>query len=200
MKTYCKFLILLVFAFSSCKKTSLDTHDYIQWVEDTDNGLNQTKTIGNHQFTVQYKPIDYHLIQIYNPDQMLQFSPQQIDSLHDIYKNQLIFNFRIDRCDGLSVIMTSDNPSNFSNHFIFNAEKDFYLLNSKDTIHPAGYHFERTYEVVPYINLGLVFSVSDDFNNSEGFSFVYDDSVLNTGKIKFKYSNKQIQSIPKLKL
>ena len=77
-------------------------------------------------------------------------------------------------------------------------QEDIYLLNHGDTLRPALYHFERSYDLASQISC-LV-----SFNHNQALApsliLVWEDSILGIGPLRFPFSSEDIQHIPALKL
>jgi hypothetical protein len=76
--------------------------------------------------------------------------------------------------------------------------EDLLLVVGGDTLLPCLYHFEHTYNLTPYNT--IVFGYECEPESSDDVILIYDDQVLGSGPVKFKFDGKDIQAVPTLKL
>src|SRR5882757_3682846 len=67
LKISCLFPALVLAGARGCSGSghisALPAGEYVQWVESEQSGLHVKKTIGDYTFEVQYKPLDYAVLQ-----------------------------------------------------------------------------------------------------------------------------------------
>jgi len=109
------------------------------------------------------------------------------------------FNFRITPTKNQqSILLTaaSDEQSYYQlvDYLSFQLKNDLYLDN-QDTLRCKLFQFARSFDIAPYVDFALGF---EKRKNSDRL-FVYEDKILNTGVIKMKINQKNINTSPKLK-
>ena len=55
MKNILSLMILILL----CSCSGVSPAEYVKWVEDEENGLRKTKTVGEYEFNIQYCPSSY---------------------------------------------------------------------------------------------------------------------------------------------
>ena len=175
MKNVFLILILGLVTFS-CKKVS--PLDYIEWIENQDNGLRKEKTIGDYRFEIQYCPKNYLQIKRGNYDST---------SSTEIIKNNsgLCFIFRIER------LSDKDNHSLFQ---LIN-EANFSLISESDTIRSSMVLYENNFKISSIESYSVYFDVYQIKND---IRFVYQDEVLTTGPVIFSFKIQDIKRIPEI--
>jgi hypothetical protein len=70
-------------------------------------------------------------------------------------------------------------------YYTDNCQKDFILIEDGDTLRSPFVNFERTFDVAPIINMTVVFE-RKKAENFKHLTFIYEDKIFNSGKIKFQ--------------
>ena len=198
-------LLFLVIAFNGCKHISLESHEYIRWIENPQNGLVKTKQINDILFIAQLKPIDYYILQ------NNQFQP--IDS--DLYINILqdvsgliYFQYRIHLLNSNINPILSDKlniPYNKAlSYLAFQANQDFSLQIGRQIYPCLLHHFEQSHQLSPNVDITLGFELPPSSNYTDVFkndlTLIYDDKLFGVGKIKISFNKEVLTNIPSLKL
>lgn len=197
-------IILVILALTSCAKKALDPSGYMQWVEDEKNGLRVNKQVGDLIFILQYKPVDYVVLQeVKDPD----ISREVYEKTSDNFKGMQYFTFRIKTSQGnMSPLKynLSAQEEYFGRveYFSFRMQQDIKLIDGKDTLNCALHHFERDYELTPANTfvLGFELPAGQEKNETRDKIFIYNDRVLGAGTIKIGINKRDINNIPTLKI
>ena len=199
MKIIVNIVILLsVLVLASCKKNSLNSSEYISFVEDESNNLLKKKAIEGLHFQMQYCPAEYLLL---NEQKTTPVSGQMVDQKKRDNINMLFFKLRINSEGNGDVlnynIQSQDDYYARTQYLSYGFEEDIALVNGADTLFPAVFHFERTYGVAPFADFMIAFDT--ELKAQQDFQILIDDKVFNTGLLKFTYSYPDLQNIPQLK-
>ncbi len=197
-------LILIVFSLSlSCKRNSLSASDYVQYVKDPRNGLIVDHVAKNFKFSLQYEPLDYlTLKEIRNT----KFSPEIFESTRKQFGNSIYFDFIITTLNQQDDLLKEKDSIQFNkrlNYFSFDFNQKVELIDGIDTLHCLLHHFERNYGISPENHIALAF---ENFKHQPGKStnnellFIYNDEVLQTGKITISINKKSLFEIPGLNI
>lgn len=191
--------IITVLLTVACKKKQfLDVQGYISWVENPENNLFVEKKIGDFEFKVLYKPLDYIVSQEFKRNN---FSKDSINKRKQELKDYQYYTLRIrsfkDNEFFRTGILTENEYYNRLEYFISEAQKDIKIIEGNDTIPCAMYHFERNYGISPYSSIVLSFEEKDSLNRNDKV-FFYDDQVLGVGKIVIKLKSSDISDLPHL--
>lgn len=84
-------------------------------------------------------------------------------------------------------------------YILSNIEKDFYLIQNKDTIYPALFHWERSYNIVPFITFSLAFEKRKVIRGKD-FIFIFEDNLFKQGKIQYYYPYEFLSKFPAIKI
>ncbi|MCH8903121.1 MAG: hypothetical protein IIA45_04320 [Bacteroidetes bacterium] len=200
------FLIAFVcFLVSNCSKTALPPHEFAQWVEHENNGLKVYKNIGDYEFTLQYKPVEYiALNQLKHKKLTSKVLDDKINELNELQ----YFTFQIALKDKNTSIIDAarGDPEMFEqlvNYFSFGMQNDIQLLEGDKLKDCVLFHFERSYGLTPYNRFVLAFA--NDLNNDNKSSekdkiFLFNDHVLGVGPMKMKIQTHDLDKIPNIKV
>ena len=194
-----------IIAFFSCSNHELKPANYVQWVEDPKNGLNTEKKIGDLVFSIQYKPTDYIVLQ--QSQKPIIDSSDYYRIKHDI-EGLLYFNFSISNTDNSKSplyykINSAEEFQYRISYFSFEISNDIHLVYNNDTFPCLLHHFERTYDLMPKVNIVLGFEKPENFIENEieqDLQFVYSDKIFGVGRTQLIIDKKHIKEIPKLKI
>ncbi len=189
--------IALLVLLGACSAGSLEPTAYRSWVENAANGLKKVQTIGDYEFSLQYKPVDYvALVESRNPN----ITKQQVQQKQEELKDFQYYNLRIKTNVGTELLASNitqeDEYYGRLNYFVTYAQDDIQLYQGKDTIACGLYLFERNYGLAPYNNIVIGFKSNDTQTEK---TIVFNDRVLGTGPVKFKIRKEDLANIPQLK-
>jgi len=201
LKRFKKIMYLFpFFALLSCGKGTevfYDGESYAAYAKDTSNAIRQSITVGENQYSVQYKTPEYILLE----EQHI----SQDDTLFNTYKKELeenfFFTFRIENLAGIDPLKYMMNDASDYDarlrYFSFQAQHDFFLLAGNDTLKCVNMIFEGSYGISPTNTFLLAFE-KVDFAKHKAFRFVFFDRVFGNGAMQFNYTKETIQNIPQL--
>lgn len=180
-------------------KTKLPLEQFVKWVGKEDNDLSKTKEISEMAYHLSYMPKE---CMAYMELKNKTYSEDELQKILSYYNEMTYFNFRIEFKKGQGELLKYNlkSPQQYTeriNYVSFEMQKDFYLVQGKDTLLPGLYHFERTFDVAPFTTVMLAFD-NKKFNPSDEFTIVYNDKLFNKGFIKYNYKPKQLIDLPNL--
>ncbi|MBI3518036.1 MAG: hypothetical protein HY062_01595 [Bacteroidetes bacterium] len=182
------------------KEETLTPADYMSWINDPTHNLKRSKKISEFDFTLFSKPVDY-LISLDQKTETI--DRNKYSELKKEFGNLLYFDFKIEVHDIPTELLKYKVSGEAEyqrrvTYFAYEMQKDFFLVDHFDTIPCVMFHYERTYDIVPYVKVLLGFNPLK--NNTENtFEFIYQDRVFNNGPIKFTIRKTDLENIPKLK-
>lgn len=187
-------VILLI---CGCQKGEPRSNDYVEYVERESNGLRHTQQIGDMRFQVQYCPTEYLLIKEYKTGDL---SEKVVEERRKDNEGLLFFKLRIS-ADGSNDVLNYHLNSGEEyyarvQYLSYGFEENIALVNERDTIFPALFHFERTYGVAPFADFMMAFNTT--LKTDGEFQMIIDDKVFDTGILQFTYQSRNLQNIPKL--
>lgn len=192
-------LFLSVMMSTGCLNSHpVSTDEYMSYIEDPANGVTVASRLENFEFGLLYKPLDYII--------GLEFRNGVIslDSMSS-RKKQLegfqYYTLRIRSNQDSEFIRTGLSSENEYyqrlEYMVSNAQDDIVLVEGRDTIPCAIYHFERNYGLSPNTNIVLAFAEGDQ-NSRKDKVLIYDDKILGLGRIELRILNKNIRRIPQM--
>jgi hypothetical protein len=186
------FLVLLTALSSSCKKSFDTKEDFLEYIEDEDNGYSETKFINGIKINLTYKPTQLMVLQ-----ENSKGSDKINDSLKTKYENSIYFilSYSKDNKEILSTINDSrERFNNVQNELTFKMHENVSLTTeSRDTIPLVDYNFPRTYGMSRSTNLLFVFKRDKLIDSGSNVFFNLKDIGMNIGDLKFKFKTKIIK-------
>jgi len=173
-------IIMLIFLFACGQKApELRVKSY---VDDPDNKITQTITIGEVAVVAKYLPAPYRSLMGNQPDSLKE---------EDVF---YYFNVKFNK-------ITGDKPAKEKVLYLnFDMQNDFVLLvNDKDSIAPAICQkiengIAGSYEYM------VVFEKRNGEELSKDMTLFYHDKIFSIGTVAFVFKEKDIEKIPKLKV
>lgn len=191
---------------NNTKINILSKEEYIKWIIDDENGLNQSKEINEFTFKVQYRPHEFEaLLNMSDEDNLTQSSFKE--KLQSIKETQFFTLTISSNNTSIELLQYNiqDNEEYYARveYYSFNIHKDIILIDGEDTLECKLSHFERSYSTAPEIKIHLVFpefskSINEDACREKVISI--NDRVFSCGIINIKIDKESICSIPSLKL
>lgn len=186
------FLSLLI---TRCKETKLRTEQYINWIEDADNGLRVTKSIGEVTLSLQYKPMEYILAKEQMQESMNgEEKEKRINELGNMQYYNLTYSLAGNSGDILKYNL--GDASEYQEriyYFSFHMQEDIFMIEGNDTLPCELFHFERYYGLSPKLSFSLGFK---NTGNKTDKQVIIDDNIYGSGPVKFIIALKDIQNIP----
>jgi hypothetical protein len=148
-------------------------------------------TIDDITFVATDVPLKYYLLKNLGTK-----NQTQLDSVYEANKKEKIIEFcfeHVNQDDLLKSKYTTLNYQNSVKYMSFDIEKDFYIVDAKDTIKCSGVLFERNFKVAPYTKIMLYFSGINPAN--EDIQLIYNDKLFQKGTMKFKFQEKPIDIV-----
>jgi len=206
LKNILIYLILLTLTLFSCTPDELEPMEYVRWVENENNGLKVSRQIGEFIFTVQYKPLEYKILQkLKDPGITYDRLEEEKKEIEDMQYFTFTVKVKDSNISPLKYNLENDNDYyGRLEYFSFHIQNDFRLIDGKDTLNCLLHHFERTYELTPENTFVLAFRAPQNKSPDEIFfedkTFIYEDKILNTGKVNLIIKAENLNQIPNIKI
>lgn len=196
IKYFILFMILV-----GCGNRDLIPSDYVAWVNDSNNGLLKKKSIHPLEVELLYKPIPYIIANEQRSNTIDEGIYQK--RMKDLKELQY-YTLKLGILGGefnVSNYEVSDNATQQErlNYLSFAMQKDIKLVEGKDTLNCALYHFERSYDITPYRTFVLAFE-QKEINKGKDKTLILDLAYFKTGPIKLNFKGADLVRIPNLKL
>lgn len=178
-------------------KETISVEEFGDWSTKSEHKLTKSKDISDIRFSLSYLPAEIlaHL-ELRNES----YDLSKFQRILRNYSEMTYFNFRIEVIEGNGELLKYQlrSPAEYEariRYLSFEMEKDVYLIQGKDTIHPGLLHFERIFEVAPFSNIMFAFD-NKEFKKDLEFTVVYNDRLFEKGFVKYYYKNNQLINIP----
>jgi hypothetical protein len=113
-----------------------------------------------------------------------------------------MFILKMEPSDGLTPVLTigakeKQEPFERINYYLSEAQNYFNLLEGGDTLKCINYVYERYYNLSPFQIMVIGFDQKKQIGLSD-LTFVMEDKIFNTGKIKYNFNVNTLNNIPGL--
>lgn len=177
----------------------LTTQEMINWVQNKNNGLIQTKEIGDIGFTVKYKPTDYLIAR----DILNGYDSDNYDTLKKKYDGLEFVDIKIYPTDPLIGDLMKYNASSIQDYqskvyyYSFTFQDDIKLIRNGQENPCVLFNFARDHGLSPELNFVLAFERT---NLNGDTKIQVNDKVFGNGLINFIIKSKDIKNLPSLKI
>lgn len=194
-------IIVLLLVLTNCSKSipkALPTTDYVIWVKNPDSKLNITKNIGEYTYQLQYKPSPYIALLDQQRNQLIdtvQFN-ERISELQGTYQ----FNLSLSHQSYGNILNQGLGTEYFERleYLTLKLKEDLELRLDDQKITCDFYHFERNYNLAPFVTVVFGFDLSSIDINFKKMQVIYNDQLLGAGPIVFSFSQATLTHIPEL--
>ena len=183
------FTLFTVITLISCNQNlPQNEDDLIAYINDTDNGYRQSKTVNSVAVDVTYRPTQLMVCQ--EMSLLKNDSGQVKDSLTNKYKDYYYFllTYTKDGNEILSTVpKTREEFNTIQNNLTFNMNKLVCLTNRKDTLQFLDFNSPRTYGMSKSTNVLLIFKRDKSKSKGNTFKVNVQDIGIGTGDLSFTY-------------
>lgn len=183
------------------EKLSLKPEEYINWVEDSENGFLLEKDINEFSYVALLKPMDYSAL--VEMAVLEKINPDKFKEVRKTYEGMDYFTFKISCSETKDELLRykSSSSSEYFNrleYFSFKAQNDFSLLSGTDTLACQLFHFERSFGMAPVLTFVIGFPKQESNRGSK--TLIYEDRIFKNGTIKLLFPEETLNSEPELVL
>lgn len=163
--------------------------EYLNWIQEAENGFKKTKTIGEFKFTATYIPhIAKAIRELGEKSNDLQLRSQVAEEYSDLENYELeitipMYNDELIRYN----VNGEEEYSKRVNHYSFSANQQCSLVLNGDTLPCPVHVWERTFQAVNQIKLQLAFPASNIKSPDCKRELIFDDIIFNNGPIHFLF-------------
>ncbi len=193
-------VLLPLLFFVSCRslhtarEKKLQPVSYVQWIEDTNNGLRIDKEDKPYRYELQYQPPAYlALRQLGNQRITSEVLKEEIANRGDY----LYFSLKMQTERDGSVLTGIDMPDK-SSYLLSGIQKDMFLLSGSDSLACIMSHVEPANSLIPYDQCLLAFEKPKD--DKEDLVFLFRTDVYRKGWLTIPVKRENINKIPQLKI
>lgn len=196
--------IICSISLTNCASKSLDKNEYLKYIEDEKNGATVAKVLDDINYSLTYCPEDYIIAKEFKVDKINQknFNQKKKDLAgHDYFKMRI--NYKNSNKEVILYNTTNEQDVKERYEYLsYGFEENIFVLrnNKQDTIPPALYHFERTYGIVPYLDLFFTFKKDSLNSKDEKIHVLVNDNLFSNTVLTFEFEKKQLAHLKQLKL
>ena len=207
LKTYSLLVLIGFFLQCSGRKEIHDPKEYIQWINNPENGLTIVKKINNLKITVKYLPPEYLAYQ--ELKEKKQLSQQVKDSLVNHYARNKTFLLTVGPEDGNNKagadimfrgIQKYEEYRLRSVTMNFEMAEFVSLVTSKGSLAPVLSTMENVYGLKPDRSIYFVFAQQQpghNLNEEEVLDFTFNDELFGTGINHFGFTREKLEKTPR---
>jgi hypothetical protein len=198
MKGRIRYCVVALLLACSCH-SELAPQQYVQYVQDINNGLRKAVKVAEWEYLIQYRPAD--LIILTENKGALKNNMQ--NKRKEQLKGMAWFNISFRLVDGKVSPLRYDLSSRGEydirlNYFLNEAAKSIKLIcGTKDTLVPVSYLFENNFNLTPQETMVVGFQLPAGREGGD-LQLSYEDKVFKTGTIKTIFKKEDLENIPKL--
>ncbi|MGN6569630.1 MAG: hypothetical protein ACTHJ0_16845 [Flavipsychrobacter sp.] len=190
---------VVLLSFISCGKQTLNTADYVRYIQDDKNHLKKAVKVQDMEFDIQYKPYDY-IVLLESHNNAAYDKTKRLKQLAGTAWFNISFHKTSTEMSALKDgAMSLDDYDQRLNYFLNYAAKDITLVYGGDTLKPISYLFENNYNVGPVETMVVGFIFPDkDPRPLKDMQISYYDRLFHNGIIKASFSAETLKDIPNL--
>jgi len=185
-------ILLFTVLLTGCKQ-GLTPQQFVDYVNNPQNGFITEKKYKNHVFTLQYIPSEYITLQF-----VFSGLEQDFDKLKVQSDSALHFKLTICNNDSLPQDLNSkeyqDKITFLNSRFVENC---FLLTTENDTIHPVIHHFEKGFNIKPCVNVVFAF---DNYQKVIPHKLLINAPLYTSSPLEFDIKKIYKLSIPNIKI
>lgn len=199
MKANSIYIVFIFIASLGCGKQHLTAEEYVQWVNNQENGIHTVKQIGNIKIDVLYTPLEYIIIK--------EARGKKIDSvLYKERKSELagmdfftlrLSDIKLDLVDDPSFSQQEINERLY--YFSYAFQNDIALETNGKLLPCQIFHFERSYDLTP-VKTFMVGFEREPSSSMLDRTLVLEAKKLGIGKVKIFLESKKLEQIPLLQI
>lgn len=191
-----------IFAFlmlaTACGPSMLSPSEYLKWAKSEDNELTVTKEEGGFNYSLQYRPLDLILLQELGPNA----TQEEWDKLATEFEGMEYYTLKIEvpglQQEVLKVGADSETDYQKRIHYCNSGfQDDIIRITDSDTSKCKLYHFDRMYQVAPYITFSLGFEKMEDRGDR---TIRIHDRLFSGLILNFHFDSQTFSNQPKLQL
>jgi len=196
MKTTSLISLLLLICFFFCMyKKEVNDSEYIQWIEDENNGMLKSKQMGDFLLEAKYRPINYEKALLTSRGTPVTEEMTEDDFYYFTLKVSLE-NGSGDLTEWNAKDMTEVQRNIYYLSFLM--QNDISLVDGNDTLKCVHYVYERSFDLGNF----KIFNIGFDPVNwsTETKSLIINSKYFGTVPVKFKFKKSDFENLPNLKI
>lgn len=195
-------LVCIGLSLGACQKHTVKPSEYVALVRNEESGLSKKRQIGEYSYEVTYCPTAF---MVANELRRNDITQAEYDTLSKKYEDSHYVILKIG-------LIGADAKTNIENYGVssnqqleqrlyylsFAMQNDLHLVNGADTLSPALFHYERSYDLAPHRTFMVIFPKRKQNTNNSDMTFILASSQLGTGIVKFTFEHEKLNALPNL--
>ncbi|MEM9022090.1 MAG: hypothetical protein AAGB22_00010 [Bacteroidota bacterium] len=190
--------LCLTLVLQACQQAPLPPNDYVNWVQEAENGLRVGKDLNGYRFELQYRPAELIALQEQGPATDLPTFTERVEALEGMQ----YFTLHITpETGGLLDQDIQSEQEYYTRLDYFNSfmQQDLWLIDGRDTLACKLHHYENTNGLRPDHQFVLAFEQGNS-PTTEAKTLLFDDRVLGNGPVRLTIAKNDLLAIPDLTL
>lgn len=185
-------MVLISLGLFAFNNSSLDRIHYLQKANSDNSPLVQSHHFDDVLMEVSYRPAAYMAT-----SQLVKSNVERIDfeEVKKDFASTSNYNLKIENLNGGAIMKGIANDAmqyqDLVQYLSFGIQNDLYMGNENDTIPCAFVHFERNYDVAPFLNVQFGFNM-EEFEMGDEWFVMFDADRFRLGPLyyRFEYTEK----------
>lgn len=181
------------------ERAEVSVTNYKAYISAQQADLKVSREIGDFIYTVTYVPIELMALREAGTETLTE---KELGKLMQELGDLQYFTFSISNRKRQGELLKYALPSEGDyqeriNYFSFKMQDDIVLIDGADTLACELFHFERTYDVAPYLSFTMAFRQPSG-RASKTISF--NDMIFKNGMIHLTFEKEVFDNLPKIKI
>lgn len=178
---------------SSCSHETMTPQELMHFVQSEESGMRRVLVLGESRMEVQYYPGKFW-------EAKSQLDGKPYKGVQDSFAIFKVYFSNGDKTEALSRYSSASKEDYVQRlqYLDSDARYDFLFKQAADTNLSILYHYERTYDLVPFDCVNLSFPYSKEKTNRIGFEF--HDQLLGLGIQKTHFEKEDIERIQNIEI
>ena len=189
---------MLMIALISCadKPEVVAAGDYVDWTEQKETGLVNTKTIGDVIYTVYYLPKESLALRDAGEGASEDEWKSEMEKKGDMQYYKLVYRLASGNQDILKHNLT-DEAEYFSrsNYLAFGVNNDVYVQCGRERLPCRLHQFTPGYGITPQAEVVFAFD-DNDKEYTQNRTLVVEDQLFGGGILQFEFNAEDLKNIP----
>ena len=185
--------------FASCQRQQLGPQAYMNWIAEEAEELQVERQMGAFVYKLRYLPVEQQVLSYVDDLE----DHKALKSELEKRTGNLTFQILIETLDKSFPVLKyglsdAQGYRERMDYLLKEMKRDIFLIRDGDSLAPALFHFEQTYDLAPYVS--CLVSFEDPKIAGDDQVLLFNDQHFGSGPIKFPFSQQKIALLPQLKL
>jgi len=191
-------LVVISLGLLAFANNFVDPIDYLQSANSDNSPLVKSHVFDDVKIEVNYRPAAYMATSQLVKSQIKDGDYEEIKSEFASTSN---YNLKIENLGGGAIMKGIANDAmqyqDLVQYLSFGIQQDLYIGNEQDTFPCSFVHFERNYDVAPFLNVQFGFNL-DNFDKGEEWFVMFDADRFRLGPLYYRFENNEKFENPSL--